>query len=121
MGVCGPGGLVNTTYAWGDEFTPGGQYMADTWQGSFPRDNTRDDGFVGAAPVAQYSPNGFGLHDVAGNVWEWTATEAGGNARITKGGSLLRAPNYCQRNRPAARSPVTVDTSTSHIGFRCVR
>jgi formylglycine-generating enzyme required for sulfatase activity len=115
------GGQVTKMYAWGDEFTPGGRHMANTWQGSFPRDNTRDDGFVGAAPVAQYPPNGFGLHDVAGNVWEWTTTESDGNTRITKGGSFLCAPNYCQRYRPAARSPVTVDTSTSHIGFRCVR
>ncbi len=115
------GGLVNATYAWGDEFTPGGRYMANTWQGSFPRSNTGQDGFAGIAPVGQYPPNGFGLLDMAGNAWEWTATEAANSTRITKGGSYLCAPNYCQRYRPAARSPVSVDTSTSHIGFRCVR
>jgi formylglycine-generating enzyme required for sulfatase activity len=115
------GGLVNKTYAWGNEFTQEGRQMANTWQGSFPSENTRDDGFAGAAPVAQFPPNGFGLYDVAGNVWEWTTTEADGIARITKGGSFLCAPNHCQRYRPAARSLVTVDTGTSHIGFRCVR
>ncbi len=115
------GGLVGASYPWGNEFMPGGRHMANTWQGSFPFTDTGDDGFVGTAPVGRFPSNGFGLHDVAGNVWEWTTTEDGARARITKGGSFLCAPSYCQRYRPAGRSPVTVETSTNHIGFRCVR
>ena len=116
--------------------------MANWWQGRFPWENTRQDGYEGTSPVGAFPPNGFGLYDVCGNVWEWTkdAVEAprGNGARpccvaekpasaapaierrVIKGGSHLCAPSYCLRFRPAARQFETVDTSTGHIGFRCV-
>ena len=115
------GGLASKPFEWGDDFLHDGKHKANTWQGEFPIDNTQEDGHVGIAPVRSFSPNGFGLYDMTGNVWEWTTTKARGNARMTKGGSYLCAPNYCIRYRPAAKSPVTEDTSTNHIGFRCVR
>jgi formylglycine-generating enzyme len=114
--------------------------MANTWQGEFPWQNLRTDGFEGTSPVETFPPNGYGLYDMAGNVWEWTddlfAEPAAEGARccgprvltpderfpgrVIKGGSHLCAPNYCLRYRPAARQAETVDTTTSHIGFRCV-
>ena len=147
------GGLDGAPYAWGAEFTPGGQWMANTWQGEFPIRNTSDDGYERTAPVGSYPANGYGLHDMIGNVWEWTTdwyvpharvahscctveNPRGGRRedsldpalqgisiprRVMKGGSHLCAPNYCQRYRPAARMPQHVDTSTSHLGFRCIR
>lgn len=115
------GGLEDRTFEWGEKFTPNNQHMANTWQGEFPIKNTEEDGFAGISPVSSFSPNSFGLHDMTGNVWEWTTTRGGVDARMTKGGSFLCAPNYCIRYRPAAKSPVTEDTSTNHIGFRCVR
>jgi formylglycine-generating enzyme len=137
------GGLDQATYAWGDEFAPKGRMMANTWQGEFPWQNLCTDGYEGTSPVGRFPPNGFGLDDVAGNVWEWTADDwADGAAngrpccapqgphasdaerfarKVIKGGSHLCAPNYCLRYRPAARQSETVDTSTGHIGFRCVR
>ncbi|NUT49169.1 MAG: formylglycine-generating enzyme family protein [Saccharothrix sp.] len=139
------GGLDGATYAWGDEFTPGGRWMANTWQGPFPHDNTRDDGYEGTAPVGVFPANGYGLHDMIGNVWEWTgdwyaphsdsahsccsgdrrarsADPAAPNIprRVVKGGSFLCAPTYCRRYRPAARMGQPVDTSTCHVGLRCV-
>jgi formylglycine-generating enzyme required for sulfatase activity len=135
------GGLDGAVYPWGDEFTPGGRQMANTWQGEFPWQNTLLDGYERTSPVKSYPANGYGLYDVAGNVWEWTVTRygeapgAGGtksccipssrlddpNVRhVVKGGSHLCAPSYCLRYRPAARQGQTLDTSTSHIGFRCV-
>ncbi len=131
------GGLPGALYAWGDEFAPGGRQMANTWQGRFPFENLMQDGYERTSPVSTFPPNGFGLYDVCGNVWEWTAdpwTTGGTHAccapallpgerferRVIKGGSHLCAPSYCLRYRPAARQSETVDTSTSHLGFRCV-
>jgi sulfatase modifying factor 1 len=149
------GGLEGAEFAWGDELAPGGAVLANTWQGRFPFENTLEDGFLRTSPVGAYPPNGFGLYDMIGNVWEWTgdwfalpprepkpgggccipANPRGGREResrdpatpglatgrkVLKGGSHLCAPNYCQRYRPPARYPQPVDTSTSHVGFRCV-
>ncbi|TSH90666.1 formylglycine-generating enzyme family protein [Verticiella sediminum] len=134
------GGLDGAVYPWGDEFMPDGRMMANTWQGQFPWQNSLEDGYERTSPVGAYPPNGYGLHDVVGNVWEWTTTAFGappgvaqaksccvpGRAddpsvrHVVKGGSHLCAPNYCLRYRPAARQGQTLDTATSHIGFRCV-
>jgi formylglycine-generating enzyme len=134
------GGLKEATYAWGEEFMPGGWHMANTWQGRFPYENLSEDGFDGTSPVGAFPANGYGLVDMIGNVWEWTTSPyevspvtgekksccvpGGGNeaeARIVvKGGSHLCAPNYCLRYRPSARQGQTLDTSTTHIGFRCI-
>jgi formylglycine-generating enzyme required for sulfatase activity len=130
------GGLDGATFTWGDEFAPKGRMMANTWQGEFPWQNLCSDGYEGTSPVEHFPPNGFGLYDMAGNVWEWTSDsfeqttvrpccvpQNGGDRfarKVIKGGSHLCAPNYCLRYRPAARQFESVDTSTSHIGFRCV-
>ena len=140
------GGLEGATFSWGDDDFPAGVSMANTWQGQFPWQNLMIDGYEGTSPVGSFPPNGFGLFDMCGNVWEWTSDwftadyeeparspccapsmsgdSSGGDERIPrrviKGGSHLCAPNYCLRYRPAARQGETVDTSTSHIGFRCV-
>jgi formylglycine-generating enzyme len=129
--------------------------MANTWQGEFPRQNTKAHGFERTSPVTAFPPNGYGLYDMIGNVWEWTAdwysprheadapkaccipqNPRGGREdgsydprttnvkipqKVIKGGSHLCAPNYCRRYRPAARHAEPVDTSTSHLGFRCIR
>jgi formylglycine-generating enzyme required for sulfatase activity len=117
------GGLEGARFAWGDEQNPDGRWMANTWQGEFPWQNLALDGYPGTSPVGSFPPNGYGLYDVTGNVWEWTC-EAGSPpppaTRIIKGGSHLCAPSYCLRYRPSARQIQTVDTSTSHIGMRCV-
>jgi formylglycine-generating enzyme required for sulfatase activity len=146
------GGLEGAAFTWGDELTPGGRVMANTWQGEFPWQNLKPPGKRGTSPVKSFPPNGYGLYDMAGNVWEWTsgyfavqpahhaccvpqnpragcatdsvvADEAGAllPRRVIKGGSHLCAPNYCLRYRPAARQGEAVDTSTVHLGFRCVR
>lgn len=145
------GGLEGAVYAWGDELEPAGRPMANVWQGEFPWQNLERDGWRRTAPVGAFPPNGYGLVDMIGNVWEWTsdwyrprhpAEEAkacciprnprGGSEResldpsigiprkVIKGGSHLCAPNFCRRYRPAARQPETIDTSASHLGFRCV-
>lgn len=148
------GGFERKAFAWGDVLHPEGRVLANTWQGNFPFENTLEDGFERTSPVGHFPPNGFGLYDMIGNVWEWTAdwyreqhvrpakscciprNPRGGSEedsrrlgepgaqfgrKVLKGGSHLCAPNYCQRYRPAARYAQTIDTSTSHIGFRCVR
>jgi formylglycine-generating enzyme required for sulfatase activity len=148
------GGLDGAEFAWGDEFTPGGRRMANTWQGTFPHQNLASDGYGRTLPVTAFPPNGYGLYDMIGNVWEWTSdwwsaqheadapkaccipeNPRGGPQsasydpaqpevriprKVLKGGSHLCAPNYCRRYRPAARHAEPVDTSTSHVGFRCV-
>ncbi len=140
------GGLDGADFAWGDEFTPKGRHVANTWQGDFPLENLRLDGWERTSPVGAFPPNGYGLVDMIGNTWEWTATwytahgelgeaccsadlreasrdpsdPAGIPRRVMKGGSHLCAPNYCRRYRPAARMAQPIDTSTSHLGFRCV-
>ena len=133
------GGLEGAAFVWGDEHFPGGKPAANTWQGRFPWENLKLDGHEGTSPVGSFPPNGYGLFDMAGNVWEWTTDffAAGGAdtpvccapplapgerfpRRVIKGGSHLCAPNYCLRYRPAARQGEAVDTSTGHIGFRCV-
>jgi formylglycine-generating enzyme required for sulfatase activity len=143
------GGRDGAIFTWGDDFAPKGRMMANTWQGEFPWQNLLLDRYEGTSPVETYPSNGYGLYDMAGNVWEWTddyfaasgdVAESGCCAphnprvsapsdlptgerfprRVIKGGSHLCAPNYCLRYRPAARQGEAVDTSTSHIGFRCV-
>jgi formylglycine-generating enzyme len=132
------GGLDGAVYAWGDQLAPDGAMMANTWQGRFPWQNTLTDGYAGTSPVGAFPANGYGLDDMTGNVWEWTSTvpDAEGHGRgccapgpageriarrVIKGGSHLCAPDYCLRYRPAARQFEAIDTSTSHIGFRCIR
>jgi formylglycine-generating enzyme required for sulfatase activity len=135
------GGLAGKRFAWGDEETPGGEWMTNVWQGEFPWQNTRLDGHLGTAPVGSYPANGYGLFDMTGNVWEWTCdlfTERHADgvpspccapprrpgerfpSRVIKGGSHLCAPSYCLRYRPAARQAEEIDTATTHLGFRLV-
>lgn len=132
------GGLAGERFAWGEEIAPNGRMMANWWQGRFPWENLRLDGYEGTSPVGAFASNGFGLFDMCGNVWEWTVDRfttpaAAATAscctppvpeaiprNTIKGGSHLCAPSYCLRFRPAARQGEAIDTSTSHIGFRCV-
>lgn len=133
------GGLDGARFAWGDDELVRHRRQANTWQGEFPWQNLLDDGFSGTSPIGSFPANGYGLLDVTGNTWEWTldhwttshasqsccapARPASGEPhprRVVKGGSHLCAPNYCLRYRPAARQPQTEDTSTAHLGFRCV-
>jgi formylglycine-generating enzyme required for sulfatase activity len=148
------GGLEDAEFAWGSDFAPDGRQMANTWQGTFPVENTCLDGYERTSPVGAFPPNGYGLVDMIGNVWEWTTdwystkhrgdepkaccipkNPRGGSLegsydprqpriliprKVIKGGSHLCAPNYCRRYRPSARDPEPVDTSTCHLGFRCV-
>lgn len=124
------GGLDAKTYAWGDELVTAEDWKANTWQGAFPYENSAADGFAGRSPVGCFAPNGYGVHDMIGNVWEWTrdpysagpavAAAAGAPRGVIKGGSFLCAPNYCQRYRPAARHPQDADLGANHLGFRTV-
>lgn len=148
------GGLDGAEFAWGDELTPDGRWMANTWQGDFPHENLAADGHERTSPVMSFPANGYGLYDMIGNVWEWTSdwyssqhranaskpcciprNPRGGRQqdsydecapdikiprKVLKGGSFLCAPNYCCRYRPAARHAQPIDTSTCHVGFRCV-
>jgi sulfatase modifying factor 1 len=144
------GGLDGKPYAWGDE-PPGrgGKWRANIWQGNFPYQNRAEDGYERTAPVKSYQPNGYGLYDMAGNVWEWCSDfycpdlyrlRAGqgvvvnptgpassfdprnpfGSSRVQRGGSFLCCDSYCSRYRPSARHGCPPDTGMSHVGFRCV-
>lgn len=140
------GGLDAKEYVWGDEQRPDGKYLANTWQGHFPNENTAADGFTGLAPVGSFPPNGYGLYDMAGNAWEWCADwyrpdyfaqsplknpqgpessfdpmEPNTPKRVQKGGSFLCTDQYCGRFRPGARGKGDVNSGASHIGFRCVK
>ena len=148
------GGLDGAEFAWGDEFAPADKHLANTWQGNFPHENLRTDGYERTSPVTAFPANGYGIYDMIGNVWEWTSdwyssrheadvpkaccipTNPRGGCedasydpsqpqikiprKVLKGGSHLCAPNYCRRYRPAARHAQPIDTSTSHVRFRCV-
>ena len=148
------GGLDRAEYAWGEGFTPGNKPMANTWHGAFPYQNSKEDGYDRTSPIRTFPPNGYGLYDMIGNVWEWTSDfyaakhEADAEKsccipknprnlgvegsldprqpqisiprRVVKGGSHLCAPSYCRRYRPAARHAQAIDSSMSHVGFRCV-
>jgi len=155
------GGLDGKRYAWGDEELVDGKYQANRWTGNFPYKNTKEDGFAGTAPVGSFPPNGYGLYDMGGNVWNWCADIYHGSShseqaaarevccdpkgpapgaaelplpgdpspadvpgavrRVTKGGSFLCCPSYCESFRPSARRGTPPDTGSSHVGFRCAR
>ena len=139
--VAARGGLSGATYVWGDEPEHTGQKLANYWHGEFPY--LPDTGYGQTTPVGSFAPNGYGLFDMAGNVWEWTTDWYAGDRsiesccaadsydpaqpqfqiprRVIKGGSFLCADSYCMRYRPAARRPQMVDTGMSHIGFRCIK
>lgn len=121
------GGLDGARFPWGDELLPGGRHMCNIWQGDFPRHNTVDDGHVGTAPVRSFRPNGYGLYNMSGNVWEWTSDrwqpvsdEADGDDGpwTMRGGSYLCHHSYCNRYRVAARTSNTGDSSGGNLGFR---
>jgi formylglycine-generating enzyme required for sulfatase activity len=140
------GGLEGRAFVWGDDPKPGGRCMANVWQGRFPQENTKEDGYEFTAPVGSFPPNGYGLVDMAGNVWEWCAdvydplayrrragqalvanprVDAGPETpaiqRAQRGGSFLCSDTFCFRYRPSARQGCAPDTGMSHVGFRCVR
>lgn len=132
------GGLEGKRYVWGDELMPNGKHMCNIFQGKFPEYNSAEDGFVGTAPVDSFEPNGYGLYNMAGNVWEWVFDwwspdfhvngprenpigPASGDRRVNRGGSYLCHDSYCNRYRVAARTSNTPDSSTGNLGFRCVR
>jgi formylglycine-generating enzyme required for sulfatase activity len=140
------GGLDRKRYVWGDELKPEGRWMANIWQGRFPYDDRKEDGFAGTAPVASFPANGYGLHDMAGNVWEWCSdwyrpdyyrnsprknprgpdsshdpAEPGLPKRVQRGGSFLCSDGFCIRYLPGGRGKGEVKSAASHIGFRCAR
>ncbi|MFM1654211.1 formylglycine-generating enzyme family protein [Brevibacillus sp. B_LB10_24] len=130
------GGLVQKRYPWGDELKPGGEHYCNIWQGKFPVKNHASDGYLGTAPAKSFPENGYGLYNMAGNVWEWCSDwfsptyhlngprenpqgPPRGQAKVIRGGSYLCHKSYCNRYRVAARSSNTPDSSTGHMGFRC--
>jgi formylglycine-generating enzyme required for sulfatase activity len=145
------GRLDRQKYVWGNELKPGGKWRANTFQGHFPDNNTSEDGYSGIAPVASFDPNGYGLYDMSGNVWQWVSDwyrpdyysqlsqrgspianpqgprdsfdpqEVGVQKRVQKGGSFLCTDQYCERYMPGARGKGDPETGTNHLGFRCVR
>jgi formylglycine-generating enzyme required for sulfatase activity len=145
------GGLEGKTYTWGDDFRPNGKWMANTYQGKFPVNDQGKDGYIGLAPVAKYSPNGYGLYDMSGNVWQWCSdwyrpdyyaelaktdgvtnnpkgpdssfdpAEPNQPKRVQRGGSFLCNDQYCSRYIVGTRGKGDIDTGTNHLGFRCVR
>ncbi|MFD2256209.1 formylglycine-generating enzyme family protein [Luteolibacter algae] len=144
------GGLKGKVYVWGDELKPGDKWMANTFHGTFPTNDTAEDGFAGSAPVKSYEPNGYGLYDMAGNAWEicsdfydpeyrskcemcdpdgpetWINRTSGRKNDgapnyVTKGGSFLCHVSYCMRYRPGARHSLENDSPSCHTGFRCAR
>lgn len=131
------GGLEQKRYPWGDELDPGGEYRCNIWRGAFPTKNTATDGYRATAPVDAFDPNGFGLYNTSGNVWEWcadwwtvdhpTGTAIGpkgpatGQEKVIRGGSHLCHSSYCNRYRVAARTAKTPDGASGHTGFRCAR
>ena len=144
------GGLVGKQYAWGDELKPGGKWVANLWQGTFPIHNAAADGYVGTSPVKAFPPNGYGLYDVAGNVWQWVSDwyrpdtydlaaaegvahdpkgpatsldpgEPGVAKRVQRGGSYLCSDQYCTRYLVGSRGKGAVDSAGTNIGFRCVK
>jgi formylglycine-generating enzyme required for sulfatase activity len=145
------GGMDRKPYIWGSEFRPGGVFQANSFQGHFPNKNTREDGYAATAPTGAFPPNGFGLHDMAGNVWEWVSDwyradyyqglaasgrvamnpqgpsdsfdpdDPGVKKKVMKGGSFLCSDQYCARYMPGGRGKGEPGTGTNHVGFRCVR
>jgi formylglycine-generating enzyme required for sulfatase activity len=132
------GGLVQKLYPWGNDLTPDGRHLSNIWQGDFPILDSGEDGFTGTCPVNHFPPNAYGLYSITGNTWEWCSDwfdtrfqldsvpqDPGGPpegyAKVMKGGSFLCHESYCNRYRVGARTQSTPDSSTSHVGFRCVR
>jgi len=145
------GGLTGKPFVWGDTFKPGGKFMANTFQGHFPNKNTDEDGFITASPVTTFPANGYGLYDMAGNVWQWVSdwyrpdyykrlaasgsvsrnpagpgdsmdpAEPGVPKRVMRGGSFLCTDQYCSRYMVGTRGKGEVSTGTNHLGFRCVK
>jgi formylglycine-generating enzyme len=130
------GGLEGKVFPWGDELEPGGEHRMNVWQGAFPRENTCADGFYGTSPVGAFPANGYGLHNMTGNVWEWCADwyspdfhtrdrrtnpqgPPRGTGRSTRGGSYLCHHSYCRRYRVAARNSLQPESTTGNTGFRC--
>ncbi len=130
------GGRDGARFAWGDELTPRGRWMCNIWQGTFPTENTLEDGHLTTAPAKSYAANGFGMFCMAGNVWEWCADwfaddyydrspaydprgPGRGDRRVMRGGSYLCHDSYCNRYRVAARSANTPESTSANIGFRC--
>ena len=130
------GGREGSTYPWGDELNPGGKHRCNIWQGQFPENDTGADGYCGTAPARSFQANDFGLYNMVGNTWDWVADwfdpryydrspsrdprgPGSGTEKIIRGGSFLCHESYCNRYRNSARSKVSPDSTTCHLGFRC--